>query len=44
MARSNHAQYTAADRFERRAARRQRAVVRREGTRYVAIRNALQEA
>ena len=44
MARSTHAQYTAADRFERRASRRQAPRVRRQGTRHAVVTAALQEA
>lgn len=44
MARSQHATCTAADRFERRASRRQRPVERRTGTRRAVVRLALQEA
>lgn len=44
MARSIHAQYTAAEKFERRANRRQTPVKRREGTRYLAIAAAIREA
>ena len=41
MARSTHATYTAADRFERRASRRQRPAARRQNTRHAVVRAAL---
>ena len=44
MARSDKPSYTAADRYERRASRRQQTKVRRSGTRANVIRLALQEA
>lgn len=44
MARSTHATYTAADRYERRATRRNRPSERRTGTRAAIVRAALQEA
>ena len=43
MARSTHASYTAADRFERRASRRQRPIVRRQHTRSAVVLAALKE-
>ena len=43
MARSTHAHYTAADRFERSAARRQRFTVRRTGTRSALVALAIRE-
>lgn len=43
MARSTHATYTAVDRFERRAQRRQRPVVRRQHTRTAVVLAALVE-
>lgn len=44
MARSTHAVYTAADRFERKAARKPRPVERRTGTRRAVIARHLVEA
>lgn len=44
MARSTHSHYTAADRYERRQARRPRPVTRRTGTRSAVVAAALQEA
>lgn len=44
MARSTHATYTAADRYERKTARRPRPAERRTGTRAAVVRRALQEA
>jgi hypothetical protein len=44
MARSKHSVLTAPDRFERRAARRQTPVVRRQSTRSAVVLAALQEA
>lgn len=44
MARSTHATYTAADRYERRAARRPRPTARRTGTRRALVAAALLEA
>lgn len=44
MARSTHATYTAADRFERRALRRQRPTERRAATRHAVVARALQDA
>lgn len=44
MARSTHAVYTAADRFERKAARRPLPVDRRTGTRHAVVAAALVEA
>lgn len=43
MARSTHAQYTAAERFERKAGRRPRPTERRVNTRRAVIRAALAE-
>lgn len=42
MARSTHSTYTAADRYERRATRRQRPVVRRQNTRHAIVAAALE--
>lgn len=44
MARSDHSRYTAADRYERRANRRQRPAFRRLSTRRAIVLAALQEA
>lgn len=44
MARSSHARYTAADKHERKFARRPKPQPRREGTRYLAIAAAIREA
>jgi hypothetical protein len=44
MARSNHAVYTAADRFERKANRRKRPTSKRTNTRHAAIAAAILEA
>lgn len=44
MARSTHASYTAADRYERRSRRRQVPTERRATTRSAIVRAALQEA
>jgi len=44
MSHSDTPTYTAADRYERRATRRQRPAIRRSGTRSAVIRLALQEA
>lgn len=44
MARSTHAHYTAADRFERKAARRKRPTAKRVSTRHAAIAAAILEA
>lgn len=44
MARSDSPSYTAADRYERRATRRQHTAIRRQGTRAAIIALALQEA
>lgn len=43
MARSQHATYTAADRYERRQNRRQQPVERRSGTRAAVLRRAVEE-
>ena len=43
MARSNHATYTAADRYERRANRRQRPTQRRLNTRDAVLRAEMSE-
>lgn len=43
MARSNHAHYTAADRYERTASRKRRPVDRRTGTRRAIVAAALVE-
>jgi len=43
MARSTHAHYTAADRFERRAARKPRLIVRRSSTRTAVVALAIRE-
>lgn len=42
MARSTHAQYNAAERFERKAARKPRPTARRQNTRSAIVRLALQ--
>ena len=44
MARSTHATYTAADRYERKMSRRRRPTERRANTRSAAIRLAIQGA
>ena len=44
MARSDHSNYSAIDRFERRAARRQKHIVRRSGTRSAIIALALADS
>lgn len=43
MARSDHPTYSAADRHERRATRRQQKLVRRSGTRSAVLRLAIAE-
>jgi hypothetical protein len=43
MARSNHAHYTAADRYERKASRRRQHVERRTATRRAVVAAALAE-
>lgn len=43
MARSNHAHYTAADRYERKASRRRTVVERRTATRRAVVAAALAE-
>jgi len=43
MARSTRTTYTAADRYERRATRRQRPTVRRQSTRHAVVAAALVE-
>lgn len=43
MARSTHSTYTAADRYERRALKRQRPTIRRQSTRSAVVAAALQE-
>lgn len=44
MARSHHARYDAAERFERKAARRQQPRTRRQGTRTAIVAAAAREA
>lgn len=44
MARSDHASYTAADRYERRASKRPRPLFRRQSTRRAIIALAIREA
>lgn len=44
MARSTHARYDAASRFERREARRPRPAARRQRTRHAALAAAIREA
>lgn len=44
MARSTHATYTAADRYERKASRRQRPAARRQHTRTAIVRAAVEES